>query len=281
MIPPPARYDAGKKLSGLLYVQRISDPRFGGQSARNLRMFRSLCGTDSYKNIIVLTTFWDCVDSAKGVEREGQLKTQAFKDIVAGGGRFMRHDCTVESARKVLEHIIPLPPTNVKIQDEIRLQGKTLEETTAGSVQSKEVEALVAKHKKELQEIRDEMKEAQKKGDQALKELRDERDNLEKQLAGLQEQQSELKKGLEEETESRKKLESDITEEKTKNQRYEQSVERNWAQQLEWQGKLHAAELQGARYQFELQNKTREAEEQRRRAVEAEGRGNSGPCTIQ
>jgi len=109
-------------------------------------MFRSLCGTDSYQNIIVLTTFWDCVDSAKGVEREGQLKTKAFEDIVAGGGRSMRHDGTAESARKVLEQIIPLPP-----------------------------------------DIREEMKEAQRKGDQALKELREERDHSEKELAGWKE----------------------------------------------------------------------------------------------
>ena len=246
-------------------------------------MFQSLCGIDSYKNVIILTTFWDCVESAKGVEREGQLRNKAFADIVAGGGCFMRHDRTAESARNVLKQIIPLPPTNVKIQDEILVQGKTLEETSVGSVQSKEVVALITKHKEELQDVRDEMKEAQRKDDQALNELREERDNLEKKLASWQEQQLALKKGLEEETESRKKLESEITEEKAKNQRHEQSAERNWTQQLEWQGKLHAAELQAVRYQVELQNKSREAEEQRRRAVEAEERGrrNSGPCNIQ
>jgi len=269
---PFGRYDTGRKLSGLVYVQRISDPRFGGQSVRNLRMFRNLCGTDSYQNVIILTTFWDCVNFAKGEEREGQLKTKAFGDILTGGGRFMRHDRTKESALRVLEQIIPLPPTNLKIVEEIRVHGKTLEETAAGSVQSKEVEALIEKHKKELNDIRDEMKEAHRKGDQALKELMEERDNLVKKLEHWEDEQVKLKKGLEEEKESRKKLENDMVEEKAKNQQYEQSAQRNWAQQLEWQGKVHAAELQGVKYQFEMLNKAREAADERARREEAERR---------
>jgi len=46
-----------RKLNGLMYyLQRISDPRFSGRSVRNLRMFKGLCGSENYKNVVVLTT---------------------------------------------------------------------------------------------------------------------------------------------------------------------------------------------------------------------------------
>ncbi|KAF8873367.1 hypothetical protein CPB84DRAFT_1690820, partial [Gymnopilus junonius] len=128
------QYDAQKKLNGLIFVQRISDPRFGGQSGRNLKMFRNLCGTNNYKNVVVLTTFWDRVDEEEGVKRESQLQSNFFKDLVAGGATFMRHDRTSpSSAYDVLQQIIPMPSTTVKIVQEIREEGKALEDTAAGS----------------------------------------------------------------------------------------------------------------------------------------------------
>ncbi|KAL4061675.1 hypothetical protein V8B97DRAFT_2066349, partial [Scleroderma yunnanense] len=46
-------------LTGLIYVHRISDTRVGGNAQRNLRMFRNLCGDESLKNVVIVTTMWD------------------------------------------------------------------------------------------------------------------------------------------------------------------------------------------------------------------------------
>ena len=122
------RYDQTRKLSGLIYVQRISDPRFSGLSSRNLRMFRKLCGTENFQNVVVLTTYWDQLPTWEGDQREQQLKSNYFARLVEGGARFMRHDRTVESTRKVLRHIMPMPLTPPQIQTEIRAGGKKLSE---------------------------------------------------------------------------------------------------------------------------------------------------------
>ena len=117
------RYDQTRKLSGLIYVQRISDPRFSGLSSRNLRMFRKLCGTENFQNVVVLTTYWDQLPTWEvGDQREQQLKSKFFARLVEGGAQFMRHDRTVESTRKVLRHIMimSMPLTTIQIQTEIR-----------------------------------------------------------------------------------------------------------------------------------------------------------------
>jgi hypothetical protein len=58
---------------------------------------------------VILTMFWDQVATEEeGVEREEQLESNFFKDLVQGGALFMRHDCTLESAHQVLGHILTL-----------------------------------------------------------------------------------------------------------------------------------------------------------------------------
>ena len=110
-------------------------------------MIRSLCGTDGFKNVVVLTTFWDQVRLEEATMRENVLKSRFFKTLVDGHARFMRHDQTVESTRHVLSHIYTLTPTILQIQQEIRAGGKRLEDTAAGSVHRTELERMIAKHR--------------------------------------------------------------------------------------------------------------------------------------
>ena len=147
-------------------------------------MFRSLCGSETYKNVVVLTTFWDQLPSAQeGEKREAELRSKFFKDLVAGGARFMRHDCTqIESAKQVLAHVLTLAPAVVQIQEEIRVRGKTLEDTEAGSVHREEVERIISKHKKEVSELKAEMNVIKESNVAARAELEEERKKLQEQL---------------------------------------------------------------------------------------------------
>jgi len=122
-------------------------------------MFRNLCGTETYKNVVVLTTFWDNAGpKEQAVEREKELKSTVFKDLVDGGACFIHHDRTIESAQKVLEHTLTLVPANVQIQKEIRLDGKSLVDTSAGSVYQEEMEAILANHEEEVNRLRLQLK---------------------------------------------------------------------------------------------------------------------------
>ncbi|KAJ3727275.1 hypothetical protein DFJ43DRAFT_965813, partial [Lentinula guzmanii] len=147
-----SEYDQHRKLNGSIFFHRMSDPRFGGQSRRSLS---ELCGAATFKNIVVLTTFWDRVNEQEGLAREEELKSNSnfFKDLVDGGARFIRHDRENNGARQVLDHIFTLVPTTVQIQKEIREEGKSQEEIAAGSAQREEINRMVAKHKKEMDDL--------------------------------------------------------------------------------------------------------------------------------
>ena len=142
-------------------------------------MFQKLCGPQAYKNVVVLTTLWNQVSHEIGVRKEAQLMSSVFAELVEGGAKFMRHDNTVESTRKVLSHILPMPPIITQIQTEIRKEGKSFSETSVGAVLSEEVEKAIAKYKKEMDCLKAEMA--------ALKESNNApRQELEKDLAMLQ-----------------------------------------------------------------------------------------------
>ena len=173
-------YDENRKLNGIIYLHRIKDTRFNSQSNLILQIFAGLCGTRNLKNVVVLTTFWDRIyDEEEGARREAQLKSRFFKALVDGGARFMRHNRTMETAREVLNHIFGLLPTNVQIQEEIRLQGKSLQETAAGSVRGPELERLKTEHQKEIENLEYNLK---KEAEESNKGLQDEVETLRQQL---------------------------------------------------------------------------------------------------
>ncbi|KAF8727249.1 hypothetical protein AX14_007446 [Amanita brunnescens Koide BX004] len=203
-------YDENRKLNALIYVQRISDPRFGGQSARNLRMFRNLCGEGGFKNVVVLTTFWDKVTNEEGRQREQQLKSQYFKELVQGGARFMQHDRSLLSAQEVLMHVLTLVPTNVRIQEEIRVDGKNLGDTAAGSVHRMEVEALITKHRKELDELKAEMDEVKNTNAALARELKEEQDEMQQKLKVWESERNELKMDLDKSKMTVEQLKADV-----------------------------------------------------------------------
>ena len=172
-------------------------------------MFKNLCGTESYKNVVVLTTFWDLVSKELGQKREAQLKSQFFQDLVNGGACFMRHNRTVEQAHKVLKHFFTLDPTYVKLADELGRQKMPFEETAAGSVQREEVERMIAEHRQEVEQLQAEMR-AMKDDNEAIKrELEVERAEMQKKLVKWETELEELRGGLDKERNAREQLEND------------------------------------------------------------------------
>ncbi|KAF5367597.1 hypothetical protein D9757_010648 [Collybiopsis confluens] len=213
-------YDNNRKVDGLVYLHRIIDTRFGGQSNINLRMFQQLCGPDAYKNVVVSTTFWDQLNSPRlGEKRELELKKKFFSEMVQGGATFTRQNCTMDSARKVLRHVLTLDPVDVQIVNEIRKEGKSLEETSAGSIHGEEVERLIAKHRQEIAEIRKEMNKVKEMTASTKRELEKLRNENKQKIAKLENEKLDLKKGLEDETKMRETLE--VEAEKEKNLRKE------------------------------------------------------------
>ena len=60
-----ATFDKGQLLSGMVYLHRITNTRISGSARRALHLFQKICGEDSYKNVILATTFWNSIAHAK------------------------------------------------------------------------------------------------------------------------------------------------------------------------------------------------------------------------
>ncbi len=164
----------GKRLNGIIYMHRISDPRVGGISRKNLRMFRKLCGDDNLRNVLIVTTYWDRVGE-EGNDREAALRNGAFKDLINAGAQLVRHDNGTVSARSIISALTHKEPVTMQIQNELQ-DGRGLAATSTGEVLTQEMQELMIKHAREMKDLRNQMEEAAQVNDEVLRaELDEER----------------------------------------------------------------------------------------------------------
>ncbi|KDQ61698.1 hypothetical protein JAAARDRAFT_45239 [Jaapia argillacea MUCL 33604] len=88
-----AEYGQMRKLDGIIYMHRISDPRTVN-SQRNLLMIKKLvCSAESMRNVVIITTMWDKLKSPQDGERlELELRTKDgfFKSLLDQGDQLVR-----------------------------------------------------------------------------------------------------------------------------------------------------------------------------------------------
>jgi hypothetical protein len=166
----------------------------GGNAKRNLRMFRELCGESALKNVCITTTNWNRVTREEGDRRERELRESPnlFKPLLDAGAQLVRwHDTA--SAQLIVDSLIRKDQIKLQIQVELD-EGKTLEETGAGSVLKEEITALVEKHKVDMQALQKEIEEAtMTRQAELLAELEEERQKTEQQMLKIQEDLNKLK----------------------------------------------------------------------------------------
>jgi hypothetical protein len=114
-------YKCGQKLSGILYLHRITDTRMRGSAMRNLKMFRQLIGDDFYKNLTLGTTCWSLVPAAVGSEREKELKTDSgfWKTMIAGGARAVQMPDDATEARDLVYSMASHYPIALQAQRDV------------------------------------------------------------------------------------------------------------------------------------------------------------------
>lgn len=139
-------------------MHRISDPRLGGVSRKNLKMFKELCGDDTLCNVRIVTTYWDRVGE-EGAQREAALRDGAFKTLVDGGARLVRHDNEILSARSIIQELIQKESVATRIQKELQ-DGRALGATSAGAVVFQETKQQMEDTLAELGDLEPQMKEA-------------------------------------------------------------------------------------------------------------------------
>jgi hypothetical protein len=170
----------------------------GRNAKRNLRMFRELCGESALKNVCIATTNWSRVNQEEGDTRERELRESPlmFKPLIDAGAQLFRwHDRESDSAsaQTIVNDLIRKDQTKLQIQVELD-EGKTLEETGAGSVLKEEIIALAEKHKVDMHALQTEIEEATKtRQAELLAELKKERQKTEQQMLKIQEDFNKLK----------------------------------------------------------------------------------------
>ncbi|KAK7695012.1 hypothetical protein QCA50_002200 [Cerrena zonata] len=154
-----AMYQNEQKLSGVIFLHRISDNRIGGLARKNFRLFRSICGDDALKHTIIATTMWGEVSAELGERRESELSTkdQYFKPAFDEGAKLVRHDNTLESAHGIVRQVLEYQPVGLSVQREMVDQHTTLGGTTAGQYLTVHLETVIQGQRDELRNVKAEL----------------------------------------------------------------------------------------------------------------------------
>ncbi|KAK4938863.1 hypothetical protein LTR10_020769 [Elasticomyces elasticus] len=195
-------YSYDIRLSGIIYLHRIMDVRFGGAAMRNLSMFKKLCGDGNLSSVVLATTFWSQVDQDIGETREQQLKnTPSFwGSMVNRGSKIFRHDLAEASGAAIIQYLLDRheKPVYAMIQDEMVNKNMTLEETAAGSEVQTEMDKLRRRYEKDIQDLKQEMERALNERDEtAREELEKEKQKFEEFIEREREEREKMRANAE------------------------------------------------------------------------------------
>lgn len=140
-----------QKLTGILYLHRISDIRMAGSSLKQLRVFADMCGRRGLPNVVLVTTMWTGSDYVVACNREDELRTSFWKPLIDRGSSVARFDGTVQSAWEIVKKLqvqtaspLEVPQgVQVLLTEEIVEKRLELNETSSGITLQKELERLL------------------------------------------------------------------------------------------------------------------------------------------
>jgi hypothetical protein len=131
-------YEVGVRLSGIIYLHRITDVRLGSSAVRGLNIFKAMCGADNFHGVTMATTFWDKVydfDKAREANRQLMSSPSFWKDLADGR-------CTTRSLTagksSAIELVTAIARSNKRLvltmQRQLVDEGLRIYETDAGKV---------------------------------------------------------------------------------------------------------------------------------------------------
>ncbi|KDQ53049.1 hypothetical protein JAAARDRAFT_39764 [Jaapia argillacea MUCL 33604] len=182
-------------LTGVIFLHSIADVRMGGVARRNLAMFQSLVGQNAMKNVAIVTTRWNQVESHLALDREAELQTHPnlFKPFLDAGAHLFRHDGSLPSVHTILSSLVHNPPIPLLIQVEIIDKRKLVADTSAGKELQKELVQQEARHQEELRALAQEMAELGQADGQLRQEIEGEVNELRDKIDRLKAEAQKLR----------------------------------------------------------------------------------------
>ncbi|KAJ5416032.1 hypothetical protein N7465_004727 [Penicillium sp. CMV-2018d] len=202
-------FSSKKVLNGIIYLHRITDIRMQGSVIKNLFMFKKLCGPDALKNVILATTMWEKVSQEDGERREQELgRTSDFwGEMIMRGAQAKRHQNNANSAWSLVDIFASKSSTKPKavltIQQEMVVQHKPSDKTDADIELESSLVQEREKWSRELERSRDDMREAlAAKDKESLEQLRETEAKMNKKIDEIECAREELKIGMQQQYEN-------------------------------------------------------------------------------
>ena len=185
-------YQAGYRLSGLLYLHPITQTRFGGSDRHSFEVFTKLVG-HALSKILFVTTQWDLENSDRCYAREKELVTHFWRPAIEAGSKTARFKGDHGSALAILKACVLDQHFPLLIQEELVVEHKALLETAAGQAVRQEIDRAKAENEGLIAKLKEEMQEAlREKDNQYLRELMDQEERQNRIIHQLKEQQESL-----------------------------------------------------------------------------------------
>ncbi|KAG8756680.1 Translocase of chloroplast [Serendipita sp. 396] len=90
------------RLDTVLYFHPISENRMSGSSLRCLKLFASSWQNDKVPNLVIVTTMWGDVTPKVGEERENELKSKFWAELITNGCEVKRLHLNADSVLDIL-----------------------------------------------------------------------------------------------------------------------------------------------------------------------------------
>ncbi|KAK4163297.1 P-loop containing nucleoside triphosphate hydrolase protein [Cladorrhinum sp. PSN259] len=187
-------YQQGIKLTGIILLQPINQPRLQGSELKRTRLFKKLLGEDAYKRVVIATTMWDGISESEAMSRQHQRETrqEVWGDMVAAGAKVVRHDDTAESARNIIQMLAKHKSyVDLQIQRELQENGGSVVGTSAGRQLHADLNETISKMKHEIDSLKREIELMHREKDDMAAEWR-EVEEYEETLKAAKEQQRKL-----------------------------------------------------------------------------------------
>lgn len=152
------RYKKKVKVSGIIYMHRVSDNRMTASPLKDLHMFQKLCGTKAIARVVLTTTMWTNVTKEVGERREQELKSRYWRRMLDMGSKSTRFGNTLESAWTIIDTAVqnqcPDPQT-LLLQEELVDHHLRLSETEAGRALHAFLQGVFEEQRNRMQKMRE------------------------------------------------------------------------------------------------------------------------------
>lgn len=168
-------------------------PRMGGQSLKNLKMFKDLVGEDSFSNVVIVTNKWNDppLPEQESRERELMQTKEYFGDMINHGAQLLRcgRKPGLQDGLRLLDMLEYRRPLRLKIQKEMPGESVTsLLDSTAGRSVESELNEMVNFNRNFIEGAQEEMKRRKGRNRRSLIDSARERgEELKRRISGLTE----------------------------------------------------------------------------------------------